>query len=110
MTQWNHGFRRGQRVSKGVVVTACLRHIEAGGVDDPEGKRRRVEQIAALPGEILQFAPTQGWGASPLNPNAWLAVRGPVTGRSSLDEFGARDRGPDSTPFGAMDAEMEGWS
>ena len=110
MPQWNHGFKKGQRVPKGVVVTACLQHIEDGGVDDPDGKRRRVEQIGALPAEVLRFAPTTGWGASPLNPNAWLPVRALGAEGSGLDAGGTRRHGPDGTPYGAMDAEMEGWS
>lgn len=77
-----HGIEAGQQIASDEVCRLCERHIRKGGVHDVKGKLCCVARIRNCGYTRIVFAPIawKGWGASPMDPNAWRTTGGaPIT-------------------------------
>lgn len=60
---WNHPFVPSHEYDRDYVVSVCMRHIQEEGVENPEEKRRYVNQIRECQHERIVFTPIgSGWG------------------------------------------------
>ena len=72
-----HPFLPDESYAKNFVVDVITERLESGDVRATEWKEKsQLEAIRSCPHERIVFRPTSGWGASPMNTNAWKTTEG----------------------------------
>ena len=72
-----HPFIAGEAYGRQFVVDVISARLESGDVRATEWKEKsELEAIRSCHHEQIVFKPTTGWGASPMNKNAWKTIDG----------------------------------